>query len=255
MTGWQHCFNRMSLADAAAPPPPPPSTSCTVFDLQVNKSYSYCIMPGATHALVPLDTVLKVSDLPHGKCVIQLPPLCLPFGFLESVSVLGTSPSADIPDLRLSITKTTGQRSSLRTRRTVPCMSPEMNNDNDAADDTYAVLKKATGHNLKFRMLPAAIILNMVVEFYGYPPPSFFIVYHGANAVPASQVADLPAALRARGPVDFLFKAIAPSARLKLAMDLATAGDGGSGVGSGSGFGAGAGSASGSASGSGPTAA
>lgn len=193
----------------------------SVFSLKLNGSYTYPVLAGASHALVPLDMVVKVEGLEKTKIVVGIPPACLPFGFLESVSVLGTSPEVTMPDFRLSITKTTGQRASLRTRKTVSCMSAELANDNDAADETYKTLRDATGHNLKFRMVPTSIILNMVIEFYSHPPPDFFVVYHCANAVRVEALSTVKTVLDTRQPLDFLFKPMNPKDRVKLVMDIA----------------------------------
>jgi hypothetical protein len=183
--------------------------------------------------------VVKVEGLVAPKIVVGLPPQCLPFGFLESVSVLGVGPAVVMPDFRLSITKTTGARASLRTRRTVSCMATELANDNDAADDSYKTLRDATGHNLKFRMVPTSIILTMAIEFYGIPPSDFFIVYHCANAVSVDAVAGARDVLVEHRPLDFLFKPMKPSDRLKLAMDIAKDLDKSAGAGVGAGVGAG----------------
>lgn len=229
--------------------------SCTVHDVVLNATYSYEVLAAQTHALVPMDMIVRCERV--AKIVVGVAPIALPFGFVESVSVLPMVKGVVMPDFRLSITKTTGRRTSARTTRTVCCVSAELGNDNDAADDAYGTLFAATGHDLKFRMTPASIMLSMDLEFYAFPPPDFYIVYHCVNAVPVGALPGLPQALQDHTPIDFLFRPMKPSERTKLAMDIARDlhkssaegkaqdGDGeGGGGGAGAGVGAGVGSGS-----------
>ena len=194
--------------------------SCSVVDVVLNRNFAYEVLPDKTHALAPLDIVVKCERV--AKPVIGLAAAAMPFGFLESVSVVPLTRDVAMPDFRLSITKTTGRRSSVRTSRTVCCLSAELGNDNDAADEAYKTLLDATGHNLKFRMTPADIMLSMDIEFYAIPPTDFYIVYHGANGVPVAALPDLHTTLQEKKVlVDYLFKPMHPKNRLKLVMDIA----------------------------------
>lgn len=73
----------------------------------------------------------------------------------------------------MTMKKTTGERSSSRSPlgTTVCVVRGNMANDNDAADSAFGTLWEKAKQDLKHRMVPANEIIQMVVEFYGRPPP------------------------------------------------------------------------------------
>lgn len=106
---------------------------------------------------------------------------------------------------------------------TVCVVRGNMANDNDAADSAFGTLWEKAKQDLKHRMVPANEIIQMVVEFYGRPPPVFDIVFTGANAVPVQDYLNHVLGRHTLMGCKLLFPPMPPSMRLQHARDAAKA--------------------------------
>jgi hypothetical protein len=157
--------------------------------------------------------------------VARLPMDCLPYGFLERVTVIGPPDCPRMPDFSLALSKTNGVRKSGRVAAAEGAYVTygDLANDNDAGDPAYEELLHTTGHNLKFRMIPGVMVGALILEFYGWPPKEFWVVFHGANTVPPSALDTLASRLAARERVDLGFKPVHPRKRREIAEAAAAA--------------------------------
>jgi hypothetical protein len=178
-----------------------------------------------THHLVPTVIEAQVKGLEAKARLLAIHPNSLPFGFVEGVSLHG----AGLPDFRVHVMKSTGQRVTPRTggaggakQRRVSLVSGTMNTDQDAAHTDFAKIKERTGHDLRFRLLPGELVVSLAIEFYGAPPAEFVIRYHGANAISKHVKSnEVSKRLASRAPVSFLFPPITATTRMRLASQKA----------------------------------
>lgn len=156
--------------------------------------------------LVP--TKITVSVEPHGTRKVQLHPLALPFGFLDRVSVSAAGKQFRV---KVEVMKATGHCNSGTLNRN----NNEFNvtyadtSNEDAMDDDIVRAMDETGHCLKNRMIAAASIAYITLDFEDDIPDRFTVEYYGANALPAH-------AADAVGPkFPFLFPPMTPKARME----------------------------------------
>lgn len=77
-------------------------------------------------------------------------------------------------------------------------------------------VRNATNHAMEFRSVSAASVRNVMIEFLGPPPSDLDIVFHGANVILGTTVAEARDALAKREPVRFLLPYITPKTRMQM---------------------------------------
>lgn len=181
-------------------------------------SFNYRQLKEDGDVLVPFITTVLCKGVRHHLRIVNIHAAALPFGFLESLE-LQSCTERPIPDFRIHLMKTTGQKVTSRCKRArTSVVYGEMNNDEDAADPDLKALKDSTNHELRFRMIAASPIVSLGIEFYAQPPESFRILYHGANVLDAGTEPEVARALLAdKKPVKLRFPPIPPGRRLAAA--------------------------------------
>ena len=211
--------------------------SASIQNIIVSDEYVYAVLSDSdvhhTHVLLPTITVVEVHDVQPQQRLLAIPPTALPFGLLEGVSVRVASASASasalsLPDFRVHLIKTTGQRVSRRVSAAdshrVSVVQGEMNTDQDAAHESFGIVQRSSGHNLRFRTIVGDAIVSLAIEFYDVPPSRFEVLYHGVNGVASSMdVKSVKAAFASKKAVALLLPPITPSKRLSAASTTASA--------------------------------
>ena len=196
------------------------SASASITGITVPEEYVYSSIDDGTHThrLLPTAITVHVQGIQPRLRLLAVPEVALPFGLVEGVEVRGND--GYLPDFRVHVMKTTGQRVTRRVtpvsgRCRVSVVCADMNTDQDAADQALASVKACTGHDMRFRMLAGNAVVSLAIEFYDVPPSSFCIVYHGANAVSHDVDAKAArAALGAKRPLPLLLPPISKQQRL-----------------------------------------
>lgn len=186
--------------------------ACNVVSYTRNGAYKYAVLPDARMVLVPTIMRVRCTGIPAHKTVLDLPSSALPFGLVDSVVVTpcDTAAPLTLPPYRVHIRKTTGARASDKQDgqngpHGASLVYNELAIEQDAADEDLNDVQSATGHTMHFRMIAGSSVVGVGVEFYGPPPPSFDIVYYGANAVPVDTDVDALDALLVRGAPKLAF--------------------------------------------------
>jgi hypothetical protein len=201
--------------------------SASIQTILVSDEYTYAALSDSdvhhTHVLLPILTVVEVRDVQPQQRLLAIPPTALPFGLLEGVSVRAASASSvSLPDFRVHLIKTTGQRVSRRVSAAdghrVSVVQGEMNTDQDAAHDSFGIVQRSSGHNMRFRTIVGDAIVSLAIEFYDVPPSRFEVLYHGVNGVDRSMdVQAVKGAFASKKAVALLLPPITPSKRLSAA--------------------------------------
>jgi hypothetical protein len=180
----------------------------------------YSMQLGATHQLINMDMTTVMTGVNSACKDLSIAPALLPFGLLETFTI--TSP--DTPgqvQYCILLSKETGQRQSAW----VPFGTPihvcdhTVAVDDDARHSDISVVKTATKHDMRFRMMAGAAVANIKVLFQGVVPATLNITYHGANAIPSEM--SLEAAVLAskeRRRIPLLLPIIPPHVRLSGAV-------------------------------------
>ena len=206
--------------------------SASIQTILVSDEYTYAALSESdvhhTHVLLPILTVVEVRDVQPQQRLLAIPPTALPFGLLEGVSIrVASASSASLPDFRVHLIKTTGQRVSRRVsaadRHRVSVVQGEMNTDQDAAHDSFGTVQRSSGHNMRFRTIVGDAIVSLAIEFYDVPPSRFEVLYHGVNGVAKStDVKAVKVAFASKKAVALLLPPITPSKRLSAASTTST---------------------------------
>lgn len=190
-----------------------PSMSCGIVSLEMNPEYEYGLLPG-THQLLPIVTTVACTGVT--SILTQLDTSSLPFGLLDRVRV-----NVEVP-YRVHVAKITGRKETPRVEHATAqsLVVGAMSSDQDAADPDLALVKATTGHAMAFRMMAAAGIVSMAIEFYQRPPPAeFTVTFYGANTVPLEMTAaDVRERLGAKTKVPFGMSYLTPKQRLSNAQ-------------------------------------
>jgi len=183
----------------------------------------YKPMRFATHVLLTVQQELEMS-VPAGARRVTIAPEVLPFGLLESVTL--EAPGA-VPAFayRLTVHKVSGMRDSVwvSAGTEVFMTNYELSVDYDASHVDIKTAKEKTEHDMRFRMIAAAGVLNLTFEFTAEPPSAVRVIYRGANVVSRvmqrGEVADI---LEKRGPVPFILRPLTRAQRHRRAVTAVT---------------------------------
>lgn len=197
------------------------SANASITGITIPEEYVYgCIDEGThTHRLLPTVITVHITGIHPRLRLMAIPEVALPFGLIEGIELRGRDDES-LPEFRIHVMKTTGQRV---TRRVTPArgqgrvsiLCAEMNTDQDAADAALASTKACTGHDMRFRMLAGNTIVSLAVEFYDVPPSSFNIMYHGANGVGADvDATSARGTMASKRPLKLLLPPISKQQRL-----------------------------------------
>ena len=204
------------------------TVKCTQCDISLPAKPRYAWQDDATHWAVATAMRLVFEDCPPGAKTVHLPPMFLPFGLLESITVdaLDTAAAASTR-VTISIHRLFGRRESESRPLGIPIAlcGHELNIDNESAHKHIKTVTELTRHDFRFRMVAACSVMNIAVQFEGAVPPAFAVTLTGANVLPASvNYATANALIAARGRVPFVFPPIPPRVRqqgAQAAMDSA----------------------------------
>jgi len=193
----------------------------TTVDLEAPAKPRYKVLPGASHRLVAVSQNIRLEGVPPGLTKLTLPPQYLPFGLLGSVLV--SAPAGGTRGLMytLDIKKATGQRKSKphAVGSVTSLLSSGMSVDSDELHEDIAAVRRATKHDLRYRLFAAVGLLCITLEFHGGPAPSQVLIsFRGANAVPvALKTTEVDAKLKTQQAVEFLVLLATPGERMRAA--------------------------------------
>jgi hypothetical protein len=162
---------------------------CDVQDYRIGHpkagDVEYVRMRGATHTLQPSQMRLGLTNVKPGTRVLTLPKTALPFGLLDTITLIGMP--ASMPPITLRVIKSTGiaecSLTGPRWRCQVGVGNSTLFTAQDAADADLKLVRDTTGHCMTWRMLSGSSIGDMTFNFAEAPPASFIVVFGGANAV------------------------------------------------------------------------
>jgi len=203
----------------------PATITSRIVSARVDDTYTYRVDDSCAMALFPtcICAVFRVNvhdDVAAAPAspMYTLHAESLPFGLLERIvierdddadehehedrhgasSSSSSSASSDTITLKVYVDRTTGFRNT--SARSLPitlrvCLDDEVAVDMDAFDADIVRAFRDTGHQMQFRMISAASIVNLRLEVSpptAFPPP-LRITFFGANAAPVADVRDYEA--------------------------------------------------------------
>ena len=176
---------------------------------------------------------VDIAGIAADASYVGVPPHVFPFGLLESIIVLrndGTpaAPAAGVPDAmpvtlefsRLVMSGAAkGPAVAYGDRTTLT--AGELNVDEDAQHEDLRTVRELTGHDFRFRAVPAATLLSLKVHFdaaAGPTPATIRIEFWGMNVLPEDcTLTTATAAIAAGTPIKFVLPAIPPKQRFESA--------------------------------------
>lgn len=187
---------------------------CAVTAYEKNSTYAYTFEGDAyTHTLVPTVMTVRITDIPATQKVIPIARCALPFGLLDRIVVRANDPEQLLPPCAITVLKSTGARTfaseAFAQCLEAHCAREELSVDADAQDADMKLVKDTTGHNMAFRMIAAASVVNIDMSFSVPPPDTLIVSFHGANAVPKDTDFNVP-------KPKLLFPALTPQKRIAL---------------------------------------
>ena len=202
--------------------PPPHSHPTPQMAVVTKAAYNVCLSPGYKrlegHARQLVATRLALQLQLHGARRVTIPPDLLPWGMLDRVAVHGDGG----PDVRyvLTVRRMFGSKSTppLRLGRDTCLTQLNMTLEGEGRHSSYKQVKEATGHELRYRMVPACTVLDVTLDFAAsVPPPAEILVeFWGANVLAdGASLADAVMATRAgKAPAGLLFPHLSHQARM-----------------------------------------
>ena len=194
--------------------PPGGMAKATGINLQFTKSPVYTKIPGKQQQLMTTRHNVEYANVGTGHTIEAVH---LPFGLLDTVTVT-TGPSTDV-QYRLVMQKLTGQRTTEWHPVGVPVriVFGDLCVDYDFRNEDFDTVKTETGHDMRYRMLSAQVLISMAVEL-SVAVDTMVVSFGGANAIPSSLEVDEAVTLLAqRKPLVLMFPPLPPKKRFATA--------------------------------------
>ena len=192
--------------------PVPAMAKALSMNLLFSKAPVYVALPGKSHQLMSVQHSVTYENFGTGTTIESKN---LPFGLVEGVVVTFPACLGPAPTFRLVIQKLTGQRTTgwHSAGQTALLVHRDLTVDFDFQNEDFGVVKAATGHDMRHRMLSAQSLIKLSVET-SVPVERSVVTFLCANAIPAEFGVDEAVALLAeRRPLALLFRPLLPSAR------------------------------------------
>lgn len=192
---------------------PPRIIGC---DVSIPSFPFYTHRDGAEHRAVATLMCVTISNIAPSTQYVAVDPRVFPFGLLESVVVKG-GPSSENVVLEFNrivmsgVTKGTPTPFGAQTFLTIG----ELNVDEDAQHEDIKTVRELSGHDFRYRMVAAATILALKVNFQTTPPPATIqIEFWGVNVLPKDvTVAHATTLLATNKPLAFMLPPLTPKQR------------------------------------------